>query len=63
MNASHESKPARPIWRIPLVLAFLTCTGLLAALLGNGLGWRGYAWACLATPIVVMIRYACFARE
>lgn len=51
------SPATRSVWAIPLVLAVLTSTGLLAALLGTG-AWRLSAWVALGTPLVVIARYA-----
>jgi len=45
---------ATMIWRWPLVLAVLTCLGLISALLGEVGVWWGLSWIALAIPLVVI---------
>ena len=40
-------------WRWPLVLGALTIAGLVAALLGEGGGWRLASWIALGLPLTV----------
>ncbi|NYT83558.1 hypothetical protein H0A70_18925 [Alcaligenaceae bacterium] len=47
------------IWGIPIVLAALTCFGLLSALLGTG-AWHWASWLCLAIPLITGL--ACWLR-
>jgi hypothetical protein len=39
------------VWRWPVVLAVLTVTGLLSALLGQQGVWWVLSWVTLATPL------------
>jgi hypothetical protein len=43
---------------MPLLLAALMCFGLLSALLGTGV-WQWLAWAATATPLAVVVFFAC----
>lgn len=49
------------VWRAPLLLAALTLSGLIIALVKTGV-WHWFAWAGLAAPIVVGLWYS-FARS
>ncbi|GGA06754.1 hypothetical protein [Dyella caseinilytica] len=49
-------KPSHYVWRIwaiPAALAVVISFGLLSALLGDRLMWKGMAWFSLAMPIIV----------
>lgn len=46
------SKPLLRLWRWPLVLAALTCSGLVSALLSDGWGDL-WAWFALGIPVAV----------
>jgi hypothetical protein len=43
------------VWGMPLLLAALTLSGLLIALLGTGY-WSAIAWAAISTPLLVIIQ-------
>lgn len=43
-----------PLWRMPLLLALLSLTGLLAGLLADG-PWDLVSWLALAVPVAVGI--------
>ena len=47
------STPFRRIWLAPLVIAFFTAGGLLAALLGDGV-WNVLSWIALAIPVAIV---------
>ncbi|HVV40044.1 MAG TPA: hypothetical protein VHC94_03160 [Nitrobacter sp.] len=51
------------IWRWPLLLAALTCFGLLAALLGGGGLWWPLAWLALGIPLATIAFGVCGARR
>jgi hypothetical protein len=55
--AASQSRPARRVYGIPVLLAVLTMFGLLAALLGQG-PWHGLSWLALSIPIVLATWYA-----
>ncbi|GJL56021.1 MAG: hypothetical protein NPIRA02_31530 [Nitrospirales bacterium] len=46
----------RQIWRMPLILAFVSIVGLLAALLGNN-WWDVLSWGTLGYTMAVMLWY------
>lgn len=46
----------KKVWGIPVILAVLTCFGLLSALLGTG-AWHWASWLCLAIPLLTGIGY------
>lgn len=48
--------PFLRVWGAPLLIAALTLFGLLAALLGTGI-WHWMAWAALAVPVAVGLRF------
>lgn len=50
------------IWAAPIALALLSCVGLLAALLSDGLG-DAVSWAALAAPVAVALWYATAAHR
>jgi len=59
VSATHDRASTEPtvaarpaLWRWPIVLGAVTATGLLAALLGDGL-WDALSWLTLATPLAV----------
>lgn len=41
------------VYRIPALLAVLTCVGLLSGLFGAGV-WDMFSWLALAVPLVVI---------
>lgn len=41
------------VWRIPLVLATLTLSGLMSALLGEHEVWKTMSWLALGVPIAI----------
>lgn len=41
------------LWGMPLVMAFLSMFGLIAALTGTGI-WHWLSWMALATPIITI---------
>ena len=43
----------RGVYRIPLLLGFITIIGLLSALLGDGV-WDGFSWLLLAIPLLLL---------
>jgi hypothetical protein len=45
------SSHRRKIWMMPGLLAVLTLTGLLSALLGEQVGWKALCWIALGIPI------------
>jgi membrane protein implicated in regulation of membrane protease activity len=47
----------RSVWTIPTLLAALTVAGLLSALLGEPMAWKALAWALLAIPLLVALRF------
>lgn len=52
------NKRASSLWRvfaIPAVLALLTATGLIGALLGDGF-WDATAWLGLGVPTLLAVR-------
>ena len=46
----------RRLWGMPLLMAVLIVTGLLAALLGAGV-WHLLSWIVLCVPAGVIIRF------
>lgn len=44
------------IWSTPIALGLMSCVGLLAALLSDGIG-DAVSWVALATPIAVAAWY------
>jgi hypothetical protein len=40
------------VWRVPIVLGLLTASGLLAALVSDGIG-DVWSWIALASPLAV----------
>ncbi len=44
----------KKVWGAPLILAFISIFGLLAALLGTGV-WYVLSWITLTIPIVIII--------
>jgi hypothetical protein len=47
------------IWTVPGVLAVLTMTGLLSALLSEGIAWKTIAWTLLTVPVMAALWFAC----
>ncbi len=43
----------RRVYKIPLLLASITCIGLLSALFGDGV-WDRLSWIFLAIPLVII---------
>lgn len=50
------------VWRMPLLMAVVTASGLLAALLGAG-SWRVLAWVALALPLVIGAWFAIWSND
>lgn len=44
------------LWSRPLLLALLSLSGLMAALIGDGV-WDVFSWAALGIPVALMIKY------
>jgi hypothetical protein len=44
----------REIFFVPVVVAIITCGGLLAALLGDGI-WDAASWVTLSVPLAVVV--------
>lgn len=43
------------IWGIPIILAFVSLFGLIAALLGDGI-WDILGWLALSIPLFLIIK-------
>jgi hypothetical protein len=52
----------RTVYAIPLVLSLITITGLIAALLGDGL-WDAISWTLLALPIALLCYFLFLPRR
>lgn len=50
---TDPSLTTRPLWRWPLALAALSVSGLLSALVSDGLG-DAWSWLALGVPVAVM---------
>ncbi|NML38949.1 hypothetical protein HHL17_17215 [Chitinophaga sp. G-6-1-13] len=50
------------LWLKPILIAVLTLSGLIAALVGDGI-WDIYSWIALEIPVVLMIRYWCYPTK
>ncbi len=48
------------IWSAPVALGLISCVGLLAALLSDGIG-DAVSWVALAIPVAVAARYGASA--
>ncbi len=48
----------RRTWTVPIVLAVIVLSGLLAALLDAGLPWKTVSWIALALPVAVILWFA-----
>ncbi|MCT2563633.1 hypothetical protein [Chryseobacterium herbae] len=44
------------LWGMPLLLAFLSLFGLIAALLGDGI-WDVLGWLTLSVPLFLIIKH------
>lgn len=53
--------PLWRIWRAPVMLALLTLSGLISALLSEGIGDQ-WAWFALGLPVAVIARYGLVPR-
>jgi hypothetical protein len=51
-----KSNPFLNLWGKPLLIAFLSLSGLIAALVGDGI-WDVYSWIALGIPVIWMIWY------
>lgn len=51
------------VWGIPLVLATLTLSGLMSALLGEQEVWKAMGWLALGVPIAVGLWLAGSRRD
>lgn len=53
--------PLLRLWAWPIVMAVLTATGLVSALVSDHYGdW--WSWLGLGVPVAVMVWFACFAK-
>jgi hypothetical protein len=52
-GSSDRSRPWIPVFAAPILLAAMTVTGLLAALLWGGIG-KCVAWVTVGAPIAVI---------
>jgi hypothetical protein len=57
-RVSFSRQGNRRTWTAPLLLALITLSGLLCALLGEQIGWKVTAWIALGTPVFTAIRFA-----
>jgi hypothetical protein len=57
-RVSFSRQGNRRTWTAPLLLALITTSGLLSALLGEQIGWKVAAWIALAAPVVTAIWFA-----
>lgn len=48
----------RHAYKIPLLLACITCVGLLSALFGDGM-WDLLSWIFIAIPLLVLVWKCC----
>ena len=55
-------RPSLQLWLWPVVLGFLTLTGLLSALVSEGWG-DVWSWLALGVPVAAMAWFGCFARR
>lgn len=51
---SSEVRTPWKIYRWPIVVGILTFTGLVSALLGDGI-WDGLSWAVLTAPLIAIV--------
>lgn len=61
-KAATGSGDWRKVFGIPLILAFVSLGGLLAALLGDE-SWRYVAWPAIALPLIVAGYFVARARS
>jgi hypothetical protein len=54
MSETRRNEPARPVFRIPLLLAASTALALGAALASDAALCRGFAWLGLGAPLLVV---------
>jgi len=50
-----KNNPSLRLWGKPLLIALLSITGLIAALVGDNY-WDVYSWIALGIPVVIVIR-------
>jgi hypothetical protein len=52
-------KPARGVrvWPVPIALGILTCVGLVAALVADGI-WDAVSWIGLGIPVMVALWFS-----
>lgn len=50
-----KNNPSLRLWGKPLLIALLSITGLIAALVGDNY-WDVYSWLALGLPVVIVIR-------
>jgi len=44
------------LWGMPILMAFITLTGLISAILGTGV-WHYLSWISLSYPLYIMIKH------
>jgi hypothetical protein len=54
--------PVKVIYRMPMMLGFVTVVGLLSALLGDGI-WDSFSWVLLGVPLVTCVFFLFRRRE
>jgi hypothetical protein len=50
-----KNNPSLRLWGKPLLIALLSMTGLIAALVGDGY-WDVFSWLALGLPIIIIFR-------
>jgi len=54
---SNETKNLRlKLWGMPILMAVITLTGLISAILGTGI-WHYISWISLSYPLYIMIKH------
>lgn len=57
MNSPFNTR----MWGKPILLGILSITGLVAALVGDGI-WDVYSWIALGVPVYYMVKYLFFQK-
>ncbi len=50
------------VWGKPLLLAVLSITGLITALVGDGY-WDAFSWLALALPLAIIVGYYFYPKK
>jgi hypothetical protein len=50
------------VWPIPILLGILTCVGLVAALVADGI-WDAVSWIGLGLPVAVVVWFVWLAPD